>query len=64
MSDWDRFANGITAPTPRFQKQHPNSEPPQPRYGDEWANETFNQKGPDLFEIQRRSHTDGASRRK
>jgi hypothetical protein len=43
--DLDRFCGGVTAPTPRFQKQHPNSEPPQPRYGDEWAAEAFNIRG-------------------
>jgi hypothetical protein len=41
MSDLDRFAGGITQKTPRFQKQHPDSEPPQPRYGDTWAQDAF-----------------------
>jgi len=28
-------------------------------FGDTWADKAFNVKGPDLFDIQRRSHTDG-----
>jgi hypothetical protein len=63
MGDLDRFANGITAPRKKVVDCQDN-ERPRPDYGDEWANKAFNIKGPDLFEIQRRSHTDGANRRK
>jgi hypothetical protein len=61
--DLDRFCGGITAPR-KPAVYNPDGERPQPEYGDEWANKAFNIKGPDLFEIQRRSHTDGANRRK
>jgi hypothetical protein len=54
---WNSFANvdarrrrvvdcGETAPT-------------RGEFGDTWADKAFNVKGPDLFDIQRRSHTDG-----
>jgi hypothetical protein len=55
----DGFAGGITQPTPRFQKQHPGgSEPPRPRYSDEWANSSagFNPPAPNVDEIVRKTH--------
>ena len=55
----DGFAGGITQKTPRFQKQHPGgSEPPRPRYSDEWANSSdgFAIKGPNIDKIRDTTH--------
>ena len=50
---WDGFTGGITAPTPRF--KNPDAQPPQPRYGDAWANSSqgFAVKGPDINAISK-----------
>jgi hypothetical protein len=41
MSDWDRFANGITAPRKRVCDCQ-DSEPPRPEHSDAKADRTFN----------------------
>jgi hypothetical protein len=55
MKDLDRFCGGITAPRKKV-VDNPDGERPQPEYGDDWANKTFNQKGPDILKIISRDH--------
>jgi len=58
QGNWDRFGGGILAPR-KPAVYNPDGEKPQPEMADDFADKAFNIKGPDLFEIQRRSHTDG-----
>jgi hypothetical protein len=41
MSDWDRFANGVTAPRKRVCDCQDNESPRQD-FSDTWADENFN----------------------
>jgi len=56
--NWDRFGGGILAKR-RPAVYNPDGESPQPEMADAWADKAFNIRGLDLFEIQRRSGTDG-----
>ena len=58
--EWSQFANGETARRRRV-VDCTETAPMQPEYSDSWANSSqgFAVKGPDLFDIQRRSGTDG-----
>jgi hypothetical protein len=54
MSDLDRFANGITAPTPRIKCQ--DNGAPRPRYSDDEFLKIANAKGPNILKIVARDH--------
>jgi hypothetical protein len=53
--DLDSFCGGLTSAR-KPAVYNPDGERPQPDYGDEWANKTFNQKGPNIDQIRDTTH--------